>query len=216
METFHHLLYPLLHIKQLSACICWSAKLNEWFNKWKMNEDLGQTDLNSKSCIWFWPLKTSRMALCFPQMLWLDCNQVRKKTSSVLLKEIKGLGSQSGNFCWSAQRALVVIDLSEPQVSEESTKNTKHPQRNKEFKICFCPAQKIENQNLISLIFFPGFWETPLPWRHQASLRIRSRNFDKNPLTCVGYSPLELSASVWNTLSLGHAMSKGMVWWELL
>ena len=169
-----------------------------------------------KSCIGFWPLKTSRMALCFPQMLWLDCSQVRKKASPVLLKEMKGLGSQLGNFCWSAQGTLVVLDLSEPQVSEESTKNTKHSQRNKELRICLCPAQKIKNQNLISLIFFPGFWEMPLPWRHQASLRIQLRNFDKNPLTCVEYSSLELSASVWNTLSLGHAMSKGMVWWEWL
>lgn len=113
------------------------SQLNEWFSKWRMNGDLGQTNLKSKSCIWFWPLKTSRMALCSSQLLWLDCSQVRKKISSVLLKEIIGLGSQSGNFCWSAQRALVVIHPSEPQVSEYSTKNIEHSKRDKSSRLAF-------------------------------------------------------------------------------
>lgn len=58
------------------------------------------------------------MALCSTQMLTLDSNQVRKKRSSVSLEEIRGWESSSGNFCWSAQRAYVVLHTYESQVSE--------------------------------------------------------------------------------------------------
>lgn len=70
-------------------------------------------------------------------MLWLDYNQVRKKISSALLKEITGLGNLSGNFSWSAQRALVVLYPSEPQVSEYSMKTVGQSQRTESSRFTF-------------------------------------------------------------------------------
>lgn len=81
------------------------------------------------------------MALYSSQMLRLDCNQVRKKISSVFLQEIIGLGSQSGIFCWRTQRAYVVLHPSEQQVSAYSMKTVGHSQRNESSRFAFAQSR---------------------------------------------------------------------------